>query len=163
LNLEVLNIDSENLTYEWSPSGFFSCVNCPDPIAGPVTEDTPISVKVNSEGGCEGEISSRLLVSKDSIQIYIPNAFSPNDDGINDRFVVYASQGVDEIHSISIYSRWGELVFLRENFPPNDDNYGWDGTVNGEKAMPGVYMVIVEVEDHDGELKVFSKSINLIR
>ena len=163
LNLEVLNIDSENLTYEWSPSGLFSCVNCPDPIAGPVTEDTPISVKVNSEGGCEGEISSRLLVSKDSIQIYIPNAFSPNDDGINDRFVVYASQGVDEIHSISIYSRWGELVFSRENFPPNDDNYGWEGTVNGEKAMPGVYMVIVEVEDHDGELKVFSKSINLIR
>ena len=163
LNLQVLGPDPGPLSYSWEPTILFDCSNCPDPLVGPITEDQLISVQVLSVGGCVGSAESWMRLKKDTFGIYIPNAFSPNDDGINDRLVVFASDGVDEILSISIFSRWGELFFTRENFPPNDETYGWDGTLNGEKAMPGIYVVMVEVEDFDGSIKNLTKSVTLIR
>lgn len=163
LNLEILSPNPGLLNYNWEPPALFSCENCHDPEVGPIVEDQLISVQVISEGGCVGSTESWLRLVRDSAKIYIPNAFSPNDDGINDRLVVYASESVDKIHSISVFSRWGEVFFSRENFPPNDDSFGWDGTINGEKAPPGIYFAMVEVEEMDGIIKIISKSITLIR
>ncbi len=77
-------------------------------------------------------------------EIYIPNAFSPNNDRFNDIFQIYAAVPI-EIKDMSIFDRWGNLVFLRNNFYSNNFNEGWDGKIKGEYASPNVYIYHIVV------------------
>lgn len=81
-----------------------------------------------------------------------PDAFTPNNDGVNDQFIVYG-RFVQKL-KMSIYDRWGNPVFYGEtdNYP-NNSQLGWDGTLkNGEKALQGMYVYKLEVEDATGQM-----------
>ena len=85
--------------------------------------DAEYKILCISPNGCE--IEDRILIKvKDGSPIYIPNAFSPNNDDINDLFFVQAGKNVQSIKSIRIFSRWGEKVFEIYNVPPNDKSWG---------------------------------------
>ena len=72
--------------------------------------------------------------------------FSPNGDDKNDFFGSFAGVGVKNINFISIFDRWGELLFHTENLVPSGDpSSGWDGTFKGRPAQTGVYVYIIEV------------------
>ncbi len=71
-------------------------------------------------------------------QVYIPNAFTPNGDNINEEFVLQHSESCNfSKYSLKIFDRWGSLVFETDKF---DSERGWDGTKNGVKLNKGVYM-----------------------
>jgi gliding motility-associated-like protein len=86
---------------------------------------------------------SNILVYRRESKLFLPDAFSPNGDNINDVFKVYGAF-VDRFEMI-IYSRWGEVLFRS-----TDVNTGWDGTVNGQKAPEGSYVYKIEIEDTSG-------------
>ncbi len=114
-----------------------------------------------SRFGCDSIQSLILLIEND--QIYMPNAFTPNGDGINDRFTVHSNEDVKWIDHFSIFDRWGEKVYEYNNFPPNDDLYGWDGIFKLQKANPAVFVYIVEWRDKLGGRHQLKGDVTLIR
>ena len=96
--------------------------------------------------------------------VYIPNAFSPfNEDGFNDFFYVYTKEGVvSQIQSLQVYDRWGNQVFLNENFSPNEATSGWNGTFRNERMQPGVFVYYTIVEFQDGSTELFKGDVTLM-
>jgi gliding motility-associated-like protein len=88
--------------------------------------------------------------------VYIPNAFTPNGDGENDKLFVYGAmiQGI----LFRIYDRWGELVFETTN-----RNEGWDGTFRGKLLDPDVYDYYLQVDCVDGLQNIIKGNITLMR
>ena len=78
-----------------------------------------------------------------SAQVFIPNAFTPDGDGLNDILMV-RGKGIF-VKTFRIFNRWGELVFEKTNFNPNDTKYGWDGKVRGVPATPDVFVYTADV------------------
>lgn len=147
--------------YDWMPPDSLSCTDCPNPDANPVNTTT-YTVTVMDAEGCVAQDSVTVRVIKNR-PIYPPNAFSPNDDGTNDRFTVYAGPGVREIEELKIFNRWGGMVFEANNFPPNDPTLGWDGTFKGEEAAIGVYAFFARVEFIDGVVVLVEGDLQLVR
>lgn len=112
--------------------------------------------------GCTSIDSVYITVNKKRF-VYIPNAFSPNDDGINDMFFIMSKQGVKEIKSLKIFNRYGGLVFTKENFQPNIETEGFSGFVQGVFLNPDVYLYVAKIIFIDEETEIFSGDVTLMR
>ena len=110
----------------------------------------------NSEIFWEYEIDHpfRVVLAESSLEV--PNAFSPNGDGINDYFNVYAKSLVS--FSAAIFNRWGQKLYSW-----NLDEQGWDGTYNGNPVKAGVYYVVVKAKGADGIEYEYRRDVNLLR
>jgi gliding motility-associated-like protein len=117
------------VSYQWEPPDGLSCTNCPDPVAT-VNTDRTYTVTVTSDLGCEAMDTVHVNTFCDD-QLYIPNSFTPNSDGLNDIFYIKAP-GEGIIKAMYIYNRWGEVVFEKKDFNLNDPGAGWDGKVHGD-------------------------------
>lgn len=96
--------------------------------------------------------------------IYIPNAFSPNDDGINDFFEIFPTANLESINKIEIFSRWGQLVFRQSNIDSSITPVKtWNGQLNGNPIPSGVYIYQIQTTLSNGEVKVIYGEVNLIR
>ena len=105
-----------------------------------------------------------VLIQVDKVRkIYIPNAFSPNGDGVNDYFMIYSGPGISQVLSFKIYDRWGEQLFQQLNFQPNDRAYGWDGTFKGQNMNNAVFVYVAEVAFIDGVKILYSGDVTLLR
>lgn len=104
----------------------------------------------------------RLLVRKPR-PVFIPNVFSPNNDGQNDILYIFGGRQVQRIQSFQIFNRWGEPVFEATDFPPNDFQYGWDGMHRGKPVNPGVFAYYVEVLYTDGYVELIKGEVSLVR
>ena len=120
------------------------------------------TISVTDVNGCKAMDVLTVFVRKNS-NVYIPNSFSPNNDGINDLFMIFSGKGVEEVVNFSIFNRWGEMVFQQNNFQPNDDIYGWDGNFYGQPMNPGVFVYSAEIKMIGGEVVIFKGEVNLIR
>lgn len=90
-------------------------------------------------------------------KIYIPNAFSPNNDGFNDEFKPYGKDVL--LKKLKIFDRWGGLLF-----ETNQPELGWDGTRAGQPAIAGVYVYLLEyVDAFNGQKELESGEVHLIR
>ena len=98
-----------------------------------------------------------------AVRVFVPNAFSPNGDGMNDVLILFSPGDVQQVKSFRIFDRWGELVFNRQNFLPNYAVNGWDGRFQGQKMGLGVYVYMAEVLLIDGRIEVVSGDVTLIR
>ena len=70
---------------------------------------------------------------------FVPNAFSPNGDGINDNFDIKVGQDIDKVLKFQVYDRWGEMMYSRENFDPRPEGHGWDGVHKGLRMASAVF------------------------
>ncbi|MCO6490889.1 MAG: gliding motility-associated C-terminal domain-containing protein [Phaeodactylibacter sp.] len=134
---------------------------------GPATNflarrDMDVRIIVEDERGCKASDGFQLTIVLGDI--YVPNAFSPNGDGRNDRFTFYSDNGSGEmIERLRVYGRWGELIYEGEELFLNDEATGWDGFF-GEKPMnPGVYGYHGIVRFGNGVKKSFKGDVSLIR
>ncbi len=147
--------------YVWENDATLSCDDCPEPIAQP-TETTLYSLTVSSEDGCEA--MDDILISVNSkVDIFAPNVFSPNGDGINDTFTLFAGTQVSTIKTLLVFDRWGGHVFEDNNLLPGDLNHGWDGTQRGQLMDVGIYVFYAELELTNGELLKMEGEVTLIR
>ncbi|MCB0584326.1 MAG: gliding motility-associated C-terminal domain-containing protein [Phaeodactylibacter sp.] len=96
-------------------------------------------------------------------RVYIPNAFSPNEDGSNDFFTVFADKAVVRVKSLRVFSRGGSLVYEAFDFKPNNNSRGWDGTFRGSELDPGVFAYVAEIEFIDGRTEVYKGDVMLMR
>ncbi len=126
----------------WTPANDLSCNNCPSPSTV-VRNNSMYTITVTNTFGCVASDTIFINPFCKSSQVYIPNAFTPDGDGLNDVLMV-RGRGVT-VKSFRIFNRWGELVFEKENFSPNEIKYGWDGKVKGVPATPDVYVYTAEV------------------
>jgi gliding motility-associated-like protein len=101
------------------------------------------------------------LICKNDL-VYIPNAFTPNNDLLNDRFVLKGS-GIKNIRSIVIYNRAGKLMFERKNINVNDSGNSWDGTFKGDPMPGGAYVYLLQTECEGGDIFEYKGTLLLIR
>lgn len=147
--------------WRWSPSADLSCASCPEPVAT-IRKDITYAVTGTTYFGCSGSDTIRIRTFCKDAQVYIPNGFSPDGDGINDVFMVRGS-GIMQVKSIRVFSRWGDIVFERINVLPNDPASGWDGRVRGVVKGPDVFAYTVEVVCDNGTPYVFKGNVTLLK
>lgn len=90
-------------------------------------------------------------------KLSFPNAFSPNGDGKNDKFIAKECQNIVEFHAY-IFNRWGQKLF-----DWTDSANGWDGTQNGTPVKDGVYYLLCKAKGTDGKTYTIKKDVNLLR
>ncbi|MBP6827608.1 MAG: gliding motility-associated C-terminal domain-containing protein, partial [Saprospiraceae bacterium] len=148
-------------TFIWSPLPGLSCYDCPEPEATPY-HTTMYILSVEAPGGCTDtdSISVKVLNKRD---VYVPNTFSPNDDGINETFTVFGGPEVLTVNTLQVYSRWGELIFRKDGLDANDEQAGWNGTYRGKDLPPGVFTWLAEVAFLDGVVLVYKGSVTVVR
>jgi gliding motility-associated-like protein len=154
--LEYYTLTGEgNGTYSWSPAGLVSDPFIATPQIRPEVTTTYI-LTVTSPDGCVA-IDSVTIYVEDITIVEIPNAFSPNNDGINDQFFVL-THTVAEFYEFSIYNRWGQLLFTT-----SDPTFGWDGTYNDVEQDVGAYVYVVRAKDISGDLVNLQGSFMLLK
>ncbi|MDX2134893.1 MAG: gliding motility-associated C-terminal domain-containing protein, partial [Saprospiraceae bacterium] len=146
-------------TYAWSPA---DAVDNPTGQSTTATlqEETTFVVTVTDPAGCSDTAMVTIRVGPcEGPYIFVPKAFTPNDDGNNDYFRVRAIDGqIGEIY-FTVFSRWGEKMY-----ETNDVNHqGWDGRWNGDIQTPDTYGWYLEVRCPGGEKSVLKGNVTLIR
>jgi len=117
---------------------------------------------VLTASGCSATEEFVVNVKKERA-VYVPNAFSPNQDGNNDFFIIYGGPEVTRVKNIRIFNRWGALVFSDENFPTDDPSHGWNGMFKGKPVNPGVFVYQFEIEFVDGYTKTYKGDVTIMR
>ncbi len=157
--IETTVSGTSNPIYDWQPEDIFDCMNCPRPNASPDTT-TFVQVSVTDENGCVGQGSTNLIVVTECSPdlLVLPNAFTPNDDGLNDILYVRSS-AIDMVEEFCVFNRWGQMVFHT-----NSMKEGWDGTYNGKPLNPDVYVYYVKAPcDLNNGTVLLKGNITLIR
>lgn len=149
------------LNWDWRPYTDLSCNNCAQPIAN-IKKDITYSIKVTNAYGCSATDTIHIKVFCESTQVYIPNVFTPDGDGINDVLMV-RGKGINTIKTFRIFTRWGELVFEKSNFTPNERSGAWDGTIRGVKAPPDVYVYTCEVLCDNNDSYIYKGNVAIIK
>ncbi|MBX2928353.1 MAG: gliding motility-associated C-terminal domain-containing protein [Saprospiraceae bacterium] len=160
IRLEGLaNFDIDSVV--WTPQRFLSDPSNPATFVRP-TETTGYLLTAFDINGCKAEDDIIVYVQR-VLNVFVPNAFSPNDDGINDVLTVFADDKITQVKSFRIFDRWGNMLFFNGPFPPNDLQYGWDGEFNGRPMNAGVYVFAAEVEYVDGRIELIKGEVMLMR
>lgn len=140
-------------SYQWIPGKWLSDNYIADPVAYP-REPVVYTVTGRNEFGCFDTARVTIDIIED---FFIPSAFSPNGDGLNDIFKI-ENIGYQGTGAFRIYDRWGQLVF--ESL---DATSGWDGTVKGQPAAAGTYYYIIILNDLYGNSTTYRNDLTLIR
>lgn len=126
------------------------------------TENTEYTVEVKNRGGCRAKDYVTVFVVCNGSNIFVPNTFSPNNDGTNDVFFPRGT-GVFKIRSLRIFTRWGELIWDRSNFDANNPAYGWNGTNKGMQLNPDVFIYTLEIMCDNGSVITHRGNIALVK
>ena len=157
INIPFNQIDS----IIWTPLDSLSCTNCLNPIVRPTNEQL-YSLTIVDRNGCQASDEVLFRVDKER-NVFIPNAFTPDNDGINDVFQIFAdAKSVASIRRFQVFNRWGAQLFDAHDFQPNQAAFGWDGTYKGEQMQPAVFVYFVEVEFIDGARIIYKGDVNLL-
>ncbi len=131
--------------YQWNPSTGLNDATIKNPVASP-SVTTVYTLNITDDKGCEASGSMKVTVSGGTSKILVPNAFSPNGDGINDTWVItnlFVYPGV----TVDVYNRYGQLVFHSEN-----NNKTWDGTYNGKLLPMATYYYIIDPKNNEKKI-----------
>jgi gliding motility-associated-like protein len=145
----------------WTPTEFLNDISGPVTYARPGVSTAYRLIAFNANG-CRAEDVVWVYVDRRQ-GIFIPNAFSPNDDGINDNFRIFGDNSVQIIRSFHVFDRWGGNVFSATNVAPDADAARWNGRYRGQMANAGVYVYIAEIEFFDGHVETVMGEVTLLR
>ena len=156
-----INSGDKATTIVWTPSTGLSCNNCLTPV---LTTNTNTALKI---------VGTTALFCKDSAtlqvnayyrsHIALPNAFTPNGDGLNDVFYVIAGKDVKMVKQFQVFNRWGQKMFEKTNGKTNDIGFGWNGYYNGQLVTQGTYVYQIVIELLTGELEIHKGNISVLR
>jgi gliding motility-associated-like protein len=150
---------SEGYSYHWSPANYLSGKDISNPIAT-ITEpfdNFRYKIKIANEAGCADSAFMNIKVFATRPSVFVPTAFTPNNDGRNDVLRPIAA-GMQRIEHFNIYNRWGQLIFsTRQN------GHGWDGNINGQPQATNTYIWMVKAIDYTGSSYFQKGTVTLIR
>ncbi len=148
-------------SYLWSPAEGLSCTECANPVATPILSGS-YTVVVTTADGCSA--TDEIFVEVINVQnVFVPNAFSPNNDGLNDVFMPFTGASVSIIRSFRVFDRQGNQVFDGKNMTPNQPDTGWNGEFRGKPMQPAVFAWFAEIEFLDGKINLYRGDVVLIR
>ncbi|RYY60802.1 MAG: T9SS type B sorting domain-containing protein [Chitinophagaceae bacterium] len=148
-----VNVSPASSSYTWSPADLLLTTTVLNPTTRPLTQDVVFSIEAGTPFGCT---SSKSVAVKIFTDLFIPTAFTPNNDGINDLFRIPDGTGIN-LDDFSIFNRWGGKVFTTK-----DSSKGWDGTQLGQPLPAGVY--VFRISGKQGDKKIFVKgTVTLVR
>lgn len=156
----IANVNDQSVRFDWSGESI-SCPDCPTTFVRPFSNST-YSLIVSREDNCMQEALFNIKVI-DRRRVFVPSAFSPNNDGINDFLQIYTGSEVTQILEFSVFGRWGEFIYQGENIDPSTLAEGWDGTFRGQNSPIGVYTWFARVEFIDGLVEVYEGDVTLFR
>lgn len=157
--LQVSLYDSlyRELFYSWTPDVQISCIDCPNPVLQPL-QTTTYMLEVSDTNQCfSSELFEVLVNVTEEYRIGVPEAFTPNEDGVNDVIKVNG-WGIKELLEFRIYNRWGNEVFFTD-----DINQGWDGTYNGKPQNIDSYAYVIKAEMWNDQVVVEKGTFSLLR
>ncbi len=143
------------LYYQWSPPRWMTFPSDIAPWVAPL-ETTTYSVVGINEFGCRDTATVKVTVKYEPGEM-LPSAFSPNGDGLNDRFRI-ENLGEEKMLQFTIFNRWGQQVY---DDPGN--NIGWDGTFEGKDAPVAVYNYIIRLSSPQGYVRMMKGTVTLVR
>lgn len=148
-------------TYNWTEAAGLSCPTCPDTKASPVATTIYTVSVIDNENVCNEQ--GRVTVTVKPCGIMVPDIFTPNQDGKNEVFFVYGNSCVKQVSEMTIFDRWGQVIFYKINFVASDPASGWDGNYKGVSVNAGSYPYKIKVELNNGEKLDYSGAITLVR
>jgi gliding motility-associated-like protein len=146
---------------QWVPSLFLNCSNCKTPVSTPSYSAT-YTVFAYTPEGCMSKDVINVFVTCTKDNLFIPTTFSPNGDGMNEVFFP-RGRGIEKIRSMKVFSRWGQLIYEKQNFLANDQSAGWDGRKAGQYVTPDVYVYMIELVCENGNIITLKGDVTLIR
>jgi gliding motility-associated-like protein len=149
---------SASQSYYWTSSAVLSDTHGQS-LTAIISQSSWITVQAIDANNCSATDSILINLAECDGSIFVPNAFTPNGDGRNDLYRVFARCA--ELSSLKIFNRWGEKVWETE-----DINQGWDGTYRGAAQPTEVYVYLISyrlLSDKSGVSKHKQGSITLIR
>jgi gliding motility-associated-like protein len=141
----------------WNPIHPDGCTTCTG-FAITAVQDVTYSLIATDVNGCQAsdEVTIRVTLPK---RVYIPTAFSPNGDGLNDLFYVHGGPEVLRVKSIQVFDRWGNAIYRKDDILPNDHTVAWDGTFRGRFVGQEVYVYSAEIEFVDGSSRLYKGDV----
>ena len=140
----------------WTPASNLSCSDCEQAQAAPFVT-TQYMITVTTDSGCVSTAHAVITVNPQH-QLYVPNVFTPNADGINDYWEIYGYKKAWVFCEAQVFDRWGEKVFESD-----DINFQWDGTFRGTMVQPGEYVYTIRIAFVDGSSTGNKGTITVIR
>ncbi|MCO5235263.1 MAG: gliding motility-associated C-terminal domain-containing protein [Chitinophagaceae bacterium] len=160
LQLNAIVNDSLANRYTWTPSTGLNYTDIANPVAGlqhMAGSTLTYTVKAATAEGCFGQDDIKVTVFTTLPDIFVPSAFTPNGDRLND-ILRPIGVGISQFNYFRIYNRWGQLVFSSGN-----QQEGWDGTINGRIQSTATYVYIAQGVDYTGKVINKRGSFILIR
>lgn len=146
----------------WSSTAGDTCFACPTLTFQPAASVTVTATAVDTNG-CTATDQTLIIVTEPEL-FYVPNAFSPNGDGVNDVFRMYPGPAVEQLLSLAVYDRWGGEIFQIQNVDPVAALSGWDGqSQTGKLPSVGVYVYTLRVRLFDGSERTAAGEVLLMR
>lgn len=153
------NFDLTDFT--WRPLDFLSDSRSSQPFVSP-ERTTIYTITAVDSSGCQ--VSAMITVFVDQQRrVYAPTAFTPNEDGYNDRFTIFGASDLSVIEILQIYDRWGNLLYEEENLPPNDDHFGWNGEHRDNRMPTGPYVYRAILRFSNGSREEVKGEVALFR
>jgi hypothetical protein len=151
----------ENYQYRWRTSEGIICEQCQTITTNPESTETYF-FEINDGSACSATSTFRVFVNTRSL-IYIPNAYTPNGDGINDGFVVYDGlELVEQIESLQIFDRRGLKIYETSNLPSNQEAPNFSAIMS-EAIAPQVYMYIIRIRFKQGYDQMIKGDFTILR
>lgn len=152
---------SDIASVKWTGQAQINCDTCLYTWLKPF-KPTKFFVEVITKAGCIYKADIIVSVKKE-LKYFVPNVFSPNGDGVNDRVEINLGRDIAGIKEFRMFDRWGEQVFFLENVP----NEGvpvkaWDGIFNGRRMNSGVFVYMLSVVLPDGTTELFTGETTLV-
>jgi gliding motility-associated-like protein len=155
--------ENQRAIIKWEEGEVVLCDGCPgiDLYIEPQLANV-YRITIEDIFGCVATDFMRINLKR-SRNVFVPSAFTPDLNGLNDKFTVYGGKDVVNIKSLKVFDRWGNQMYGATDIPPNDTNYGWDGSFRGREMDPAVFVYVAEVEFVDGEVFEFIGDVAIVK
>jgi len=163
IQLQGTYISNNPVQFLWTTQNgrFITESNAQQVVVQPI-KDGYYYFTITEDAGCTHTDSVYIRVIKER-PVYAPNVFTPNNDGLNDKFSLKGGPAAELIDELKIFDRWGELMWEGNGLVFNDNRNGWDGKFKEVWVNPGVYVWAAKVRFIDGEIIPYSGDITVVR
>ncbi len=157
----IPQISADVTIIKWTPSEALSRSTQGGIVIKPI-ETTTYNIEVSNEGGCRTSDQVTINVLCNGANLFIPNTFSPNNDGMNDIFFPRGT-GIFIVKSAKVYTRWGQVVYEKTDFNANDISKGWDGKFKGTLLNADVYIYVITVKCDNNSTLTYKGNVSLLK
>ncbi|MBK8699321.1 MAG: gliding motility-associated C-terminal domain-containing protein [Saprospiraceae bacterium] len=160
LHADIISNGNDIKEIQWTPDYQLSCSQCADPEVSPEVT-TAYIIQITNQNGCVEQDMVLVRVRFDK-GVTMPNIIRPG--GSNGHFTLYSRyNSIQTINHLRIFDRWGNLIFTRTDFDPDQIDLGWDGTFNSTSVAPGVYVWTAALTYRDGSEEVLVGDVTVVK